>query len=141
MTRLVAPVFSLWIGVTGCLFAEASPSTRPAEVIVQLEQTIGWYHDLVSVADSTATDVLQRDSVQQQALDAVRLGFDFARAEAALFANQPGAFNATATLGPRTAQNQNLQQAEAHAKDRVNAVQAQIQETGAALPKATARTR
>jgi hypothetical protein len=139
MTRSMTVLCSLWIAATGCIFAEAS--TRPAAVVTHLEQTVEWYHFVISVADATATDVLQRDSVRQQALDAIRLAFESAHAEAALFASEPVAGNATPNTSPPKVQNQNLQQAANRANHRVNAIQARIEETGAMLQKAPARTR
>lgn len=140
-TRTAAVVFLAGVSAVG-LFGQAAPAApQAADVVSHLEQTVGWYHDVVAVADATATDVLQRDGVRQQALDAVRLAFDFARAEAGLLASQSEAGNGTQNPGSSRAPNQNLQQAAMRANDRVNAIQAQIEETNSALQKSPDRTR
>ena len=81
MIRSVAAVFSLWIAGAFVLGAPQSPSTKSEDIVGHLQQTIAWYHFVTSVVNSDATDILQRDSVQRQALDATRLAFEFARAE------------------------------------------------------------
>jgi hypothetical protein len=83
---------------------------QPEEIVGHLQQTIAWYHFVVSV-NSDATDILQRDRVQRQALDATRLAFESARAEVTLMAGESAGSNAAANPSPQTGQSTNLQQA------------------------------
>jgi len=122
------------------LAAPAPPVTaRPNDIVNHLEQTVAWYHFVTTVAETTATDVLQRDTIRQQAINAVRLGFDFARVEAGLLARQTVAGSAANSTQTPT-RSQNLQQAAARAADRVSAIQAQIQDIDEQLKKASARS-
>ena len=133
----------LVLGLTGTYAWAASgppPPARPSDIVNHLEQTIAWYRFVTATADSIATDLFQRDSLLQQALNVVRLGFDFARAEAILLARQPAASGAP-NASQQSTQSQNLQQAAARAADRVNAIQAQIHNLDVALQKAPVRSR
>jgi hypothetical protein len=113
---------------------------QPEDIVGHLQQTIAWYHFVVSV-NSDATDILQRDRVQRQALDAARLAFEFARAEVTLMAGESAGSNAAANPSPQTGQSTNLQQAASRAKDRVNRIESRLQDTDTSLRKAPARTR
>ena len=131
---------SIWLATGHAVVAQTSAAVRPADIVSHLEQAVGWYHFVTLVGDTTATDVLQRDTIRQQGLNAVRLGFEFARVEADLLARQP-APGAASNSAPPPTQSQNLQQAAARASDRVNSIQSQIQKIDAELKKAPARSR
>jgi len=140
MNRSIVIWLALWAGGCARVFAAAPPPpARPADVVAHLEQTIAWYRFVETTADSTATDVFQRDSIRQDALSAVRVAFQFAQAEAALLARPANAAGSGSSEQP--AQNTNLQQAAARAADRVNSIQSQIHDLDASLEKAPARTR
>ena len=141
MIRSVAAVFSLWIAGAFALGAPQSPSVQPEDIVGHLQQTIAWYHFVTSVVNSDATDILQRDRVQRQALDATRLAFESARAEVTLMAGESAGSNAAANPSPQTGQSTNLQQAASRAEDRVNRIQSWLQDVDALLRKAPARTR
>src|SRR5690349_12576688 len=131
---------SMWLAAAQALVAQTLAPVRPADIVSHLEETVGWYHFVTLVGDTTATDVLQRDTIRQQALNAVRLGFQFARVEAGLLARQPAPGAAPNSAAPPT-QSQNLQQAAARASDRVNSIQSQIQTVEEDLNKAPPRSR
>jgi small-conductance mechanosensitive channel len=137
---MVRPLFliSIWLAI-GSAVGQETASVRPADIVAHLEQTVAWYRFVTLVADTTAADVLQRDTIRQQGLSAVRLAFEFARVEAGLLARQATS-GAPNSAQPPT-QSQNLQQAGARASDRVNSIQGQIQEIDAELKKAPARSR
>jgi small-conductance mechanosensitive channel len=141
MIRSIAAVFSLWIPGAFVLGAPQSPSTKSEDIVGHLQQTIAWYHFVTSVANSDATEILQRDSVQRQALDATRLAFEFARAEVRLMAGESEGSKAAANPSPQTGRSTNLQQAASRAEDRVNRIQSWLQDADASLRKAPARTR
>src|SRR5579884_2625309 len=131
---------SMWLATAHTVVAQTPAGVRPADIVSHLEQSVGWYHFVTLVGDTTATDVLERDTIRQQGLNAVRLGFAFARVEAGLLARQPAPGAAPNSASPPT-QSQNLQQAAARASDRVNSIQSQIQNIDAELKKAPARSR
>lgn len=139
MVRLTC-AFSILFATAHAVVAQTSPALRPVDIVSHLEQTVGWYHFVTLVGDTTATDVLERDTIRQQGSNAVRLGFEFARVEAGLLARQP-APGAAPNSAPPPTQSQNLQQAAARASDRVNSIQSQIQNIDAELKKAPARSR
>ncbi len=94
----------------------AAAPIRSDDVIDHLEQTIAWYRHLQTVEQATG-DVLMRQSVHQASLKALQLAFDFARAESSLVAADQPQQNQTAG---------NLPQAASRATDRVNSLQARI---------------
>ena len=125
-------------------FAAAPPPTtiRAEDVIAHLEQTIAWYRHLVALEQSPAAsgDLLLRESTHQTAIEALRLAFRSARAEAALLSsNQAPAQNSGAAAA--AAGGQSLQQALTRAADRVTGLQSRIAETDASIQKAPARQR
>ncbi len=102
------------------------------DIVNFLEQSIAWYRQVQTV-EQNSDNVLLRESVLQTSLQVVRLGFDFAHAEAALIdTQQPSA--------PKTASS-NLQQAATKAADRVSGIQARISDLDAQLSKAPSRER
>ncbi|MGH9557916.1 MAG: mechanosensitive ion channel domain-containing protein, partial [Bryobacteraceae bacterium] len=121
-----------------------APSTiRAEDVIGHLEQTIAWYRHLIVLEQSSGAsgDVLLRESTHQTAIEALRLGFTWARAEAALLirSSQPQA--AQTQNAPAPSSNQNLQQAAGRAADRVTSLQSRISDLDAQVKKAPARQR
>jgi small-conductance mechanosensitive channel len=137
MSRALTIVLSAALaGIPASAASETPRPIRTADIVTHLEQTIAWYRYLAGIADSTTGDVLERDTLRRQALNAVHLGFDFARAEAVLLARQ-----APANSSQPTTQSQNLQQAATRAEDRVNALQGQVHDLETALQKAPLRSR
>src|SRR5947208_13608521 len=93
-------VASLWIS-TVMVFntlaqgaAAPPPQSSPAEELLGfLNQTVDWYRQ-VSTLDQTALtsqELLYRDAAEQNARQALRLAFDYARAQARLLTEQGSA--------------------------------------------------
>jgi small-conductance mechanosensitive channel len=83
------------VAVSGAVLAE--PSSAPSalafpltadQVLDHVKDTVGWYRDLqpVETLQMDADVIVGRDRLHQQAITAVRLGFDFGRAAATLLA-------------------------------------------------------
>jgi small-conductance mechanosensitive channel len=102
-------------------------SLRPQDITSHLQQAISWYRN-VNSAELPSQDVLVRDNLRETSLQALKLAFQFARAESALI----GA-TAAAPASPNSA---NLQQYAAKAANRVAAVQTQINGLAAQIPRA-----
>ena len=130
-----------------CLLCPASAAAAPVptppaplragDIVAHLARTISWYRRVVAVEQSAEVpaDVLARDSTQRSSTRAMQLGFDFARAAAALVSGDsaPAAGAATA--------NSNIEQAAARAAERITSVEGRIAEVDAAVAKAGARSR
>ncbi len=114
---------------------------RPVQdqaILQYLSQTNSWYLDVTAFVNSPAgsRERLFADDLRNSSSHAVRLAFDFARAQAAI----PSA-NAPAQADP--GRGRNLAQAEAAADQRADQAQAQIEQINrqleSASPKALAR--
>jgi small-conductance mechanosensitive channel len=114
------------------LGAAPADSVRPQDITSHLQRVVAWYRD-VNSAELPPQDVLIRDNVQQTSLQALKLAFQFARAESALIRGTAAA--------PASSTSGNLQQYAAKAADRVTAVQMRINDLDAQIPKAPARQR
>lgn len=127
------------VGAAG-LIVGAAPSTPPAtaaDVTAHLEKTIAWYRHISAEQSSAgSSDVLLRDSTHQASTQALQLGFDFARAEAALVSGASPANPSSAGTGSG-----NLQQASSKASDRVKGLISQIADMDAQIAKAAASQR
>jgi small-conductance mechanosensitive channel len=130
-------------GAVGFLLA-AAPSASPTnarDVVAHLEQTITWYRHVTAEQDSAsgASDILLRDSTHEASTKALQLGFDFARAEAALVSDTQDSSNASKSGAG--AGSGNLQQASSKAVDRVNGLVSRIADLDAKIPKSAGRAR
>jgi small-conductance mechanosensitive channel len=121
--------------------AEPEPTgiTGP-EVIQHLNRTITWYEH-VSAPDPSAgipQDVLLADNVRQTSRLVIRKAFEFARGQAAFLANQksPAATSSTASL---PGQARTLEQSALAANQRIQGLQAQIDELNQQIAKAPRR--
>jgi small-conductance mechanosensitive channel len=99
------------------------PPPSPAEELLGfLNQTVDWYRQ-VSTLDQTALDsqeLLYRDAAEQNARQALRLAFDYARAQARLLTEQ------SAATRPAANQSSKLTQAAQAANQRVAQIQAEL---------------
>lgn len=115
---------------------QEKPDIGGEQVIDHLNQTIAWYQHVTSAQSSMALEnVLLQDSVRQSAKHVVRRAFAFARAQAAYLANQkPSANPAETPSGART-----LEQSAALAGQRIQRLQARLDELNQQIAKAPAR--
>jgi small-conductance mechanosensitive channel len=117
------------------------PAERPVrdqDIQQYLNQTITWYRAVSGLVQSPANS---REStfaagLRQNSTDALRLAFEFARAQAAIPSENRG--NGAA---PGDTRSRNLAQAEATVDQRADQLQTQIEEANRALQAASARTR
>lgn len=130
----------LLLGQTG---SPPSPDDRvdAGDVLEHLTRVIQWYRHVNAIEQSQAIwgDVLLRENLHSAAAKTLRLGFDFARAEATLLnaAGQPS--DAAENVGQDLA-NQNLERAAARASDRVNGIQGRIDALNTTIDKAPSRS-
>lgn len=101
---------------------------KPADVIAHLEKAIAWYRHVDTAAQSAggSIDILLRDSAHEDALHALQLAFQFARADAAFRASLRQAQSATGSQAEAPAASRSIEDAAARAADRVSRLQAQI---------------
>jgi small-conductance mechanosensitive channel len=108
------------------------------DILQYVSQTISWYRG-TAVAVQSASDARETifaESLRQSSADAVRLAFDFARAQAAI----PGA-NPTDNTPGETTRARNLAQSAAAAEKRADEAQSQIEQINRQLEKASGRSR
>ena len=82
-------VLLLWIVLPAALQAANGPADSPgADVLHFLNQSIDWYRRVAAFDQTSANaeEVLFRDTVHQDALKALQLGFSYAKAEARVVA-------------------------------------------------------
>jgi small-conductance mechanosensitive channel len=114
--------------------AVAQPTEPPSgeqEIIKFLDQTLDWYHRVTAVNDTpiNSAEVLLRETVRQNARHALRLGFDFAQAEATVLAAETPSTQAAASGGGGgNSRGRNLAQAAATANQRVVNLRSQLDE-------------
>src|SRR2546423_14138235 len=133
--------------VCGCLCAAAvaaatsSPSAAPVPpppqisgdaVLAHLNRTIDWYHrvEALDASGANSQELLLRANVRDNAREVVRLGLQFARAQAALLESSAAA-TAAATrpiAGATTSRGRNIAQFAAAAQQRAAQLQEQIDE-------------
>ncbi len=134
----------LWALFPICaLAAQEGDSPSPAravtsqDVVTHLERTIAWYRSVASLEPPPAVSAsaMLRDNIRQKAARAVRLAFDFAKAEAVLLSDKPAA-EGEAIQPPSS----RMQQVNARATQRVTTLESAIRDLDSALGK-SARTR
>jgi len=108
------------------------------QILQYLNQTITWYRDVTAAAQSSsdARQAIFADSLRQSSADAVRLAFEFARAQAAI----PPA-SAPQDAQAETARSRTLAQSAAAAEQRAEQAQAQIERINQQLETAPPRSR
>ncbi|MEN6604755.1 MAG: mechanosensitive ion channel domain-containing protein [Bryobacteraceae bacterium] len=114
---------------------------RPLEdqdILRYLSQTIAWYRDVAVVAQSSsdARQAIFADRLRQSSAEAVRLAFEFARAQAAI----PRA-RAPEAAPPGDARSHTLAQSAAAAEQRAEQAQAQIERINQQLETSPPRLR
>ena len=103
-----------------------SATLRTSDVINHLEKAIAWYRHVETAVQSAdaSVDILLRDNAHQNALHALQLSFQFARADAAFRASLRESQSTVPGEAPAAARN--LDDAAARAADRVSRLQGQI---------------
>jgi small-conductance mechanosensitive channel len=103
-----------------------------------LSQTITWYRGIATTVQSAsdARETIFAESLRQSSADTVRLGFDFARAQAAIPAG-----NTTDNTQGESTRARNLAQMAARAEKRADEAQSQIDQINQQLQKASAGSR
>jgi hypothetical protein len=111
---------------------------KDQDILQYLNQTIAWYRDVAAVIQSPAgsREELFADDLRQSSTQALRLAFDFARAQAAI----PPA-NTPENAAPGDARSRNLAQVEAAADQRAEQARSEIDQINRQLPGASARAR
>ena len=116
--------------------ATASPlPVKSDQVLSHVSRTVDWYRGLQSVEQiqSTPQDLLSRERLQQESLTAVRLGFDFGHACAAILKGEAADED---TAAPATGFAGQLDQMTDRVAQRVTMLQAQLTDLDAKLEHA-----
>ena len=122
-------------------FSLQLPGTVPAdgtEVLKFLERAIAWHREVSSLAQSPSNprEALLADGLRQSSVQAVRLAFDFAQAEAAILE-----LNAARGEKSDSARSRNLMQIEAAADQRMEALQRHVDQLNSRIQAAPERLR
>ncbi len=130
-TRTLLPLALLM-----ALSAPAQERLADKEVVGYLGHVIAWYRAVCATAQArgSSREALFKDSLRKSASQTLHSAFQFARAQAAL--------PATGAAAPsEDSQNRRLQQAGANADQRIEQLQARIEELGRALAAAPVKQR
>lgn len=116
----------------------ASPASPAGDASKHINQTSAWYRQVLYIDQSptSAQDVLYRDTVREQARQALRLSLDYARAEAALLNATPAATAPTTEAG-KPDRARSLAQAAATAIERVAQMQSDLDRLNTSLRSAS----
>jgi small-conductance mechanosensitive channel len=106
-------------------------------ILDYLNQTVVWYRDVAAAVQTPvgAQDALFADALRRSSTQALQLGFDFARAQAAI----PSAASGE-TTGPEDPRSRNLAHAEAEAEQRATETQSELEQLNRRLQTADARS-
>jgi small-conductance mechanosensitive channel len=120
----------------GAAFADPPPAAPGHNVIDFLEQTVDWYRRVSALDENAVTtqELLYRDAARQHARDAVRLAFQFARADAAMLSDQEKVSSTTNPGNP--SRDARLSHAADVAEKRVADVRAQLDQVNQQIAKA-----
>lgn len=126
-------VGAVFVGCAGDA-KSAAPAPQPpgTDILRFLARTIDWYRHVSALDENAVTtaELLYREAARQHSREAVRLAFEFARAQAAVLSdNAP-------TTGPSNGTK--LSRAADAAEKRVADLKAQLDEVNAQVPKADA---
>ncbi len=93
------------------------------EILEYLDQTVVWYRNVAAASQTSAgsRDALFADALRRSSTGVLQLGFDFARAQAAIPWVIPGE-----TTGPEDPRSRNLARSAAAAEQRAEQVQAEL---------------
>jgi small-conductance mechanosensitive channel len=111
------------------------PAAKPGDDVMKfLDQTVDWYHRVSGLDENAVTteEFLFRDAARQHSRQAVRLAFDFARADAAMMSDKER--EVVATTGPSG--NTKMGRAADAAEKRVADLQAQLDQLNRQIPLA-----
>jgi small-conductance mechanosensitive channel len=101
-----------------------------------LNQIINWYrHSATGLSIGQPSDAIYQDNAQSLGAQAVRLGFQSAKAESTLIAAQQKV-NGTNQASSETTQQQNLAQMQAKTSAQIDQLQSQIENVNAQIAKA-----
>ena len=105
------------------------------QILDYLNQTVVWYRDVSAALQSPASshDALFADALRRSSTDVLQLGFDFARAQAAM----PSAI-AGETTGPEDPRSRNLARSEAAAEQRAEQTKAELDQLSRRIQNAPA---
>lgn len=117
----------------------APPPPTADDVLGHVELTIGWYQQVTTAEQSgdLAGDLVSRGRLQQTAVEALQLGFEYARAQAALLR----ASQTAAPEPPAGRSTSNIEQLNTRLAQRVAALQTRLTDLETSLAHATAKTR
>jgi small-conductance mechanosensitive channel len=133
-----APVLIAFLLASGTVVHAQRPLPDD-DILDYLRQTITWYRDVAAVAQSSADagQVIFADGLHQSSIQALRLAFEFARAQAAIPAASAAADNAP----PDAARSRTLAQSLATAEQRAEQAQQEIEQINRQLQSAPERSR
>jgi small-conductance mechanosensitive channel len=122
---------------------DAPPAPDPAAIVDYLNESVAWYRGVLSMAPLAAdpAEVLEFQGARQAALEAVRYGFDFARAETALVPAAAAAPKTDVAQQPGRMNPQNLARLVVDANTRAQQAQAELDRLQRAAAAAPARQR
>ena len=131
MSRLHWPCCAAFLLIVGAFLRAQPAATAPSgdALLRHLNDLVDWHQRVVSLAQSpvTAQELLYRESARQNARQVLRLGFDFARAEAELIdRRRRESAGGGATTTPAGARGRNIAQAAANIANRVTELTAQL---------------
>ena len=133
--------------ILGCLvslgLAAAAPPAGSADDVLQyLRRTIDWYRRVASLAQAPVRtqEVVFRDTAIQSARRVLQLGFQFAKAQAALLAAEQKS-GTSAPTAPPGSRERNVATAAAAAEQRVKQLQAEIDQITHDIQTASATSR
>jgi small-conductance mechanosensitive channel len=138
MDRKFLSLWAVLLGFIVPLFVTGAPNSIKDEDLLQyLDRTIAWYRGIGSVVQAPVTsgEVLFQDAIRQDSSRVLRLGFDFARAEAAILGRSAKGATPSGTDQSRVAQ------AEATAAQDITRLQGEIDQAGGEIQKTPARLR
>lgn len=132
-TAIVAAVVALLLAPEPALRAQRPLGDQ--EILEYLNQTIVWFQGVSAALQTPAgsRDALFADALRRSATDVLQLGFDFARAQAAIPAVIPGE-----TTGPEDPRSRNLARIAAAAEQRAEQVRAELDQLSRRVPSAPA---
>jgi small-conductance mechanosensitive channel len=128
--RLIAHLGIAASTVTAAAAAPSAPanSSEQQQILSYLDETLDWYRRVTAVNDSpiNSAEVVLRETVRQNARQALRLGFDFAGADAALLEATTTAATHPVTTGSGGSA-AGMSQAAATAGQRVARIQGELE--------------
>jgi small-conductance mechanosensitive channel len=134
-TAIVTTALALLLASEPALHAQRPLSDQA--VLDYLNQTAVWQRDVAAALQSPvgSRDALLADALRRSSTEVLQLGFDFARAQAAI----PAA-NAAETAGPGESRSRNLAHAAAAAEQRAAEAQSEIDQLNGRIQSADARS-